>query len=123
MKDRTGTPRVKRRTSPKRLRRAIARTTEWCKSQRNSKTRKILAAFNRKLLGHFNYYGVRCNFASLQAFYIQAKCALYKWLNRRSQRRSYSWSQFNSLIRRFRIARPRIRADRYLQLDLFGEAC
>ena len=123
MKDRSGTPRVKRRTSPKRLRRAIARTTEWCKSQRNSKTRKILAAFNRKLLGHFNYYGVRCNFASLQAFYIQAKCALYKWLNRRSQRRSYSWSQFNSLIRRFRIARPRIRADRYLQLDLFGEAC
>lgn len=123
MKDRSGTPRVKRRTSRKRLRRALARMKEWSKKQRNRKVRVILASFNRKLLGHFNYYGVRCNFKSLQVFYIQVKRILHKWLNRRSQRRSYSWRKFNALMKRYGIARPRIRAELYRQLDLFGETC
>jgi group II intron reverse transcriptase/maturase len=122
MKDRSGTPRVKRRTAPKRLRRALARMTEWCKVHRIRKLGMIMASFNRKLLGHFNYYGIRTNYESLLAFYKQSKQILWKWLNRRSQRRSYNWHKFNILIRRFRIARPLIRADRYIQLDLLGEA-
>ncbi|MFQ5633626.1 MAG: group II intron reverse transcriptase/maturase, partial [bacterium] len=47
---------------------------------------------NAKLRGYYNYYGVIGNFASLKAFFYQAKRILKKWLNRRSQKKSYNWT-------------------------------
>jgi 8-oxo-dGTP pyrophosphatase MutT (NUDIX family) len=33
---------------------------------------------------------------------------LFKWLNRRSQRRSYNWQGFDELLEHYKIERPRI---------------
>jgi len=33
---------------------------------------------------------------------------LYKWLNRRSQRRSYNWEQLKRLLQRHAVTKPRI---------------
>ena len=63
---------------------------------------------NAKLRGYYNYYGVVGNYASLKQFYDQAMRILYKWLNRRSQRRSYNWAGFRELLREFQVERPRI---------------
>ncbi len=48
----------------------------------------------RKLLGYRNYYGVIGNSRMLSAYYYYVIRMLYKWLNRRSQRRSMTWAQF-----------------------------
>jgi hypothetical protein len=52
--------------------------------------------------------GVRGNSASLEKFWTQILRLLYKWLNRRSHRRSYTWEGFNALLRDFKVPGPRI---------------
>ena len=47
-----------------------------------------------KAIGHFRYYGVLFNESKLAHFYWLCVGALFRWLNRRSQRRSYTWEQF-----------------------------
>jgi RNA-directed DNA polymerase len=68
----------------------------------------FFAKLNRKLLGYYNYYGVTGNSQSLSTFVYHVTKLLYKWLNRRSQRKSYNWIGFNELLNYFGIAKPRI---------------
>ena len=58
--------------------------------------------------GHWNYYGVIGNSQSLSQYEYQVRGLLYKWLNRRSQKRSYTWKALNRLLERFSVPRPRI---------------
>jgi RNA-directed DNA polymerase len=106
--DRKGTPRVTRRTARKKLRAALNRMKEWMRLHRHKKTRWFLAALNTKLQGHYQYYGVRGNSRSLWRFYEEVKEACFAWLNRRSQRRSYSWGAFHQLLSFLPLAKPRI---------------
>jgi RNA-directed DNA polymerase len=68
----------------------------------------LFHALNAKLRGDYNYYGVHGNYASLQRFFTYAMRILFKWLNRRSQRRSYKWTGFKTLLNDFAIERPRM---------------
>jgi RNA-directed DNA polymerase len=61
-----------------------------------------------KLQGHYNYYGVSGNYSMLRSFYYLSCKIVFKWLNRRSQRKSYNWRGFTDLMRSFAIPRPRI---------------
>ena len=59
------------------------------------------------------------NYDSLKQFFDQVKRILFKWLNRRSQRRSYNWEGFGQLLEHYRIEQPRIKRQyktRQLQL-------
>jgi len=111
-KDRSGKPHLKRRTSRKKLRSSIKRFTEWCNENRNLKLRILFRRLNVKLRGYYNYYGVYGNDKSLTQFFQQVKRILFKWLNRRSQRRSYNWAGFNQLLKHYRIEQPRIKKRR-----------
>ena len=106
--DRQGMPRVKRRTARKKLRGALKRMTEWIRLNRHTSKRWFFRTLNAKLQGHYNYYGVRGNSRSLWVFYDEVKQMCFKWLNRRSQRRSYTWEAFKRLLAYIKIARPRI---------------
>lgn len=107
-KDRGGKPHLKRRTSRKKLRSSIKRFTEWCKKNRNLEARVLFRRLNAKLRGYYNYYGVFGNYDGLQQFFKQVKRILFKWLNRRSQRRSYNWRGFEQLLEHYRVEQPRI---------------
>jgi RNA-directed DNA polymerase len=107
-KDRSGKVHLKRRTSRKKLRGSLKRLTEWCKKNRNMKLALLFNRLNTKLRGYYNYYGVQGNFASLKQFFESAMRILMKWLNRRSQRCSYNWIGFGTLIELFKVVRPRI---------------
>src|SRR5450631_818083 len=50
----------------------------------------------RHLQGHIQYYGVSGNFRSVQRYRHYARRLLFKWLNRRSQRRSVTWARFHT---------------------------
>ena len=63
---------------------------------------------NAKLRGYYNYYGVNGNYASLEQFYDGALRLLLKWLNRRSQRNSFTWAGFKAAVKNFKVERPRI---------------
>lgn len=116
--DRQGVPRVTKRTAPSRLRRALRDFTDWAKDQRHTRMRDLMATYRSKLRGHYNYFGVIRNHASLQVYYTQTRRILKKWLNRRSQRRSYNWRGYKAMLLHFRVPTPRITEVRYRQLVL-----
>lgn len=105
---RSGRPHVKRRTSRKKLRGAVTRFTEWIKEERHSKLWELMEKVAQKYRGHWNYYGLIGNSRSLHQYYRQTSGILFRWLNRRSQRRSYTWETFHRLIKRHAIPLPRI---------------
>jgi RNA-directed DNA polymerase len=105
---RKGKDMIKRRTSRKKLLSSLIKFTLWCRKCRNLRLRKIFKQLNVKLRGYYNYYGVIGNFASLQEFFCQAMKILYKWLNRRSQKRSFCYNIFNQIAKFYHIEKPRI---------------
>ena len=113
-------PIIRRRTSRKKLRASIAAFTEWIKMNRSKKTSKLMATLKAKYRGYWNYYGVIGNYGSLKMFYYQTVRILFKWLNRRSQRLSYTWAGFKDLLKQFLIPAPKI-TEKYpsKQLKLF----
>jgi len=90
-KDRKGKPHVDKRTARKSLRKSQKRLPLWCKENRHRKIPELFKALNAKLRGYYNYFGVYGNLSSLNAFYLYAVRTLWKFLNRRSQRKSYNW--------------------------------
>jgi hypothetical protein len=48
--------------------------------------------------GHLQYYAITDNFEQCQDFGTQLKWLLFRWLNRRSQRRSYTWERFEAAL-------------------------
>ena len=61
-----------------------------------------------RLAGHIRYYGVSGNYRAVRC-YVNAACRLlFKWLNRRSQRRAISWARFRRVLRDRVLPRVRI---------------
>lgn len=109
MPDRQGIPRVKRRTARKKLHAACRRIKTWIRDHRHLSGKEFFRGLNRRLQGHYRYYGVRGNSRSLYRFYEWAIECTFKWLNRRGgKRRSFNWKQFNAALERMQVARPRI---------------
>ena len=112
-KSRQGWFRVKRRTAKKKYRTKLTEMNQWLKRNRHLRLKDLTDELNQKLRGHYQYYGVTDNFDSINKFWFETQRMLFKWLNRRSQRRSYTWDGFNEMIKFFPLARPRIYCNIY----------
>jgi hypothetical protein len=107
-KDREGKDHLKRRTSRKKLRNSLHAFTQWCRENRNLRLGVLFLKLNQKLRGYLNYYAITGNSIGIQEFFDKATRILLKWLNRRSQRRSFNWQGFKDLLDHFNVPRPRI---------------
>jgi group II intron reverse transcriptase/maturase len=107
-KSRKGKNIITRRTSRKKLEKSMKNFTQWCKENRHKRLWRIFHLLNSKLRGYYNYYGVMGNSKSLAEFLARAKRVLYKWLNRRSQRNSFNWEEFEKAWKRYKVLKPRI---------------
>ena len=86
---------LKVKTQKDKLHKSFTEFYEWIKTNRNRmKLQKIWSIAKSKLQGHYNYFGFWMNRQKLVHFYSQAIKALFKWLNRRSQKKSYDWDSF-----------------------------
>jgi hypothetical protein len=92
-------------TDPRGLSRPLARKSFDLDGPRIEKLMRTLRA---KYQGHWNYYGIIGNSANLSRYRWQTARILFRWLNRRSQRRGYTWRAFNRLLQRFQVPPPRI---------------
>lgn len=96
---RQGAFKVKRQTSKKKLRAKLSEVKERLKRERSLvKTGEILKLGKQILEGHLNYYAITDNGSMCDKFRRQEVRLLYKWLNRRSQRRSYTWARFEDAL-------------------------
>jgi len=97
-KSRKGNWTVKRRTESKRLSQGLQKIYEWCKINRHLLVGEQQKAINRKLVGHFSYFGISHNSMSLKKFWEAVKRIWMKWLNRRSRTPHLNWAKFNKLL-------------------------
>jgi len=107
--DKTGKPRLFRRTARKRLQSTKNDYSQYIKKSRHMRTALLIDKLNQKLRGHFNYFGVVGNLGELYTVYHHVVGKLYKWLNRRSGRRSMTWNKLKRLIAYRSLARPECR--------------
>jgi hypothetical protein len=90
---------LKVKTQKERIFKKVEEHKAWIKSARTKLTGgEIVKKTAMKLRGHYNYFGYKCNRNHLSYFYDQITEVTFKWLNRRSQKRSYSWDSFKSLV-------------------------
>jgi RNA-directed DNA polymerase len=95
-------------TDPNKLRASVAAFDEWVETHRHQRTHLLMKSLKRKLAGYWNYYGVTGNLVSLGKFWWQVGQRLFKWLNRRSHKRSYTWKGFRAMLLDFAVPGPRI---------------
>lgn len=53
----------------------------------------------RHLNGHLAYYAVSGNIRQIRKYAYLISRLLFKWLNRRSQRRSFNWAKFSKILK------------------------
>ena len=105
---RTGRFRVKRKTSRKKLAKKSREINAMIKDMRFQHIKRIVKKLNEILVGYYHYYGITDNSRSLNSFYKVVRSRLFYWLNRRSQRRSYTKEGYKELLKQFPLAQPRI---------------
>ena len=100
---------VGRKTSAKKFRAKCREMNVWLKAVRNAcKAKEWWPILCAKLRGHYQYYGVSGNMRSMQRYYHITIRLVMKWLNRRSQRKSFNWERFRSYLEHYPVPRPRI---------------
>jgi len=110
-KSRSGEFRVKRKTSKKKFNKKIKEMDAEIKERLvilGLKVPDVIYWLNQVLVGYFHYYGITDNYNMLSRFVYRIEMTLFKWLNRRSQRRSYTWETFRELRKNYPLAKPHI---------------
>jgi hypothetical protein len=104
---------LKMKTNRKKYTAAVLNQKTWLKRARTQPIKKIWKAMARKLQGHYNYYGVSGNFDTIKCYYEQSRALTFKWLNRRSQKRSWSWEQFKVYLDKHPLPKPKVTYEIY----------
>lgn len=110
-KNRNGKFTVKRKTSKKKFKAKIKAFKQWVKTVRNQDIHEIFKTVEAKLRGHYNYYGINDNYKMMRKYREVTTRLLFKWLNRRSQRKSFAWEKFELFLKRKPLPTPKIRVN------------
>ncbi len=97
------------KTSKENFSRKLKETKEWLKKIRNQlRLKEWWPVLKSKLTGHYNYFGISGNYRCLQQFYNQVFSNVFKWINRRSQKKSMSFDQYLNYLQWNPLPTPRI---------------
>ena len=110
-KGRNGQFRVKRKTSKKKFNKKVKEMDKEIREKLvvlGLPAPEVVKWLNQVLVGYFHYYGISDNSEKIWDFQDKMKKLLYKWLNRRSQKRSFNWENFNCFLKDFPLVRPKI---------------
>lgn len=100
--------RVKRKTSRKKFINSLKRFKIWMKENRTLPKKELMKKLGIKVKGYYRYYGITDNIKALKNFEYKVRRYLYKWLNRRSQRKSYTYDKYNQFLKVYPIPIPKI---------------
>ncbi len=113
-KTRKNTFKLGRKTDRQKFQTKLAEMNTWLKTVRNLFVLKdIWRILRAKLRGHFQYYGVSGNHRSISRFEYYTKRLVLKWLNRRSQKKSFNWDEFTKYLVRHPLPKASIHHNFY----------
>lgn len=93
-KTRYGKYAVRHLISKKKEKMFKANLKKWVKENRNTDFDMFMTRLNRKLIGTNNYYSVSGAISEVRKLYSHAMWVVFKWMNRRSQRKSFTLEKF-----------------------------
>ena len=99
---------VKLKTSRKKYTQKLKAMKEWLYANNDLPVKELIAKLNKKLIGHYRYYGISFNIKKLGSFLHFTQRYLCKALNRRSQMKSYTWDGFADMLKVYPLAKPKI---------------
>jgi RNA-directed DNA polymerase len=121
-KTKEGYFKVKRRTSRKKLGQSLSKFTDWARHARNVlKKGDMLRQARIRVFGHLNYYAITDNLERCHYYVHRTEQILFKWLNRKSQRRAYTWESFAQALKW--VGWPKLRIHRNLNPCRRAEVC
>mgnify|MGYP001560287063 FL=1 len=107
-KSRQGRWVIRRKTMRKRFTRGLKAISQGCRENLHEPLLKQVEQLGRKLKGHFGYYGLTGNFASLQRFRWEVIKIWRQWLARRGDPQGMSWERMNRWLDFFYIPEARV---------------
>jgi len=111
-KTKEGYFKVKRRTSRKKLGQSLRKFTDWARKARHVlKKGEMLRQARSRMVGHLNYYAITDNLERCSYYAYCAERILFKWLNRKSQRKAYTWESFAQALAWVGWPKARVRKD------------
>jgi group II intron reverse transcriptase/maturase len=99
---------VRVKTSRIKIKRAIASMNSFLRTNRTKPLKEMWSKLCAKLTGHYNYYGVSGNFEIINKFYHKTRYLTFKWLNRRSQKKGFSWEGFIRYLSYYPLPVPKL---------------
>jgi RNA-directed DNA polymerase len=99
---------VKRQTAKSRLKRALGALSDWCRENLHRPIAEQHQKLKQKLEGHYGYYGIIGNYASLQGFLGAARRIWKRWLSRRNRDKPLSWPEFVRLEQHYLLPPARV---------------
>ena len=98
-KTKNGYFKVKRRTSRKKLGQSLKKFAQWARKARCVQMKgEMLRAARIRVIGHLSYYAITDNSDRCNYFVHCAEQILFKWLNRKSQRKAYTCEGFRQAL-------------------------
>ena len=111
-KTKEGYFKVKRRTSRKKLGQSLRKFTDWARKVRHVLRKgEMLRQAKIRVMGHLSYYAITDNMGRSSYYAYRARGILFKWLNRKSQRKAYTWASLNQALASIKWPVPRVRKD------------
>jgi group II intron reverse transcriptase/maturase len=106
-KSRKGNPTLRRKTSAKKFRKACKGMNEWLRQVcGTAKLKEWWPTLRAKLRGHYQYYGISGNSRAIERYHYMTKRLVFKWVNRRSQKVSFTWEGFNAYLEHYPLPEP-----------------
>jgi len=111
-KTKKGYFKIKRRTSHKKYGQCIREFTDWARRSRGVlKKGEMLRQAKIRVAGHLNYYAITDNSARCTSYLYHVTRILLKWLNRKSQRKTYTWEGYGQALQWIGWPKPYVRKD------------
>jgi len=104
---RAGKFKLKRKTAKKKFRQKLQAMKDWLRSNLTTPIEQVWRTLNRKLQGHYQYYGVSDNWDYLLSYRDKVIELVSRWISRRSQRAMSKTKFFKQYLPRQPLARPR----------------
>lgn len=102
--------RVKVKSDRKKMTSKLKKCNIWIKENRHKyKPHELIRRINKSLTGYYNYYAVTDNMKTLEIFRRIVTKQLFFWLNRRSEKNSYTWESFSKLLKIEPIKYPKVK--------------
>ncbi len=98
-KTKEGYFKVKRRTCRKKFGQSLRKFSDWARmARRILRKGEMIRQARIRVIGTLNYYAITDNTKRCSTYLYRATQILFKWLNRKSQRKGYNWAQFNQVL-------------------------